>query len=370
MSFKRTGVVAAMAGLACSWIALASAQDRGRAPGAPGGPGVGRIDRITVHGKALEGNLEGDSPDRPVLVYLPPSYLADATRRFPVVYLLHGYGRSEVSFTERIASIQASGDRLDSAQGFSSAIYVMPGAQTLHKGSMYSSSVTTGDWEKFIADDLVAYIDGHYRTLATRTSRGLAGHSMGGYGALKIGTKRPEVFSSLYLMSACCLTADRTTSTEAMAAAATIKTREQAEAAAKEGGFGVSMTLAFAAAWSPNPSRPPLFFDLPIENGNVRPEIVAKWMANAPIKTIPQNAASLQQYHAIGIDVGTKDSAALYGANVQLHGLLMTLNIRHVFEEYDGDHTNRIKERVEQKVLPYFARVLASPVNPTSQSGK
>ena len=61
---------------------------------------------------------------------------------------------------------------------------------------MYSTSPTTGDWERFVAEDLVAYIDGQYRTLANRMSRGLAGHSMGGYGALRIGMKRPDVFSA------------------------------------------------------------------------------------------------------------------------------------------------------------------------------
>ena len=135
----------------------------------------------------------------------------------------------------------------------------MPSAYTLHKGSMYSDSVTTGNWEKFIAEDLVAYIDGKYRTLPTRMSRGLAGHSMGGYGALKIGMKRPDVFGSLYLMSSCCLGANRNPSPQSMAAAEAIKTREQAEEAAKAPGFGVSTTLASAAAWSPNPANPPLF---------------------------------------------------------------------------------------------------------------
>jgi enterochelin esterase-like enzyme len=319
-----------------------------------------------VHGKSLEGNLEGDSPDRDVNVYLPPSYLGDQMRRFPVVYLLHGYTGKEDTFTARLANIQESGDRLDVAQGFSSAIYVMPSAFTLHKGSMYSNSPTTGNWEAFIADDLVAYIDGHYRTLATRMSRGLGGHSMGGYGALRIGMKRPEVFSSLYLMSSCCLAADRNPSPQSMAAAEAIKTREQAEEAAKAPGFGVSTTLASAAAWSPNPSRPPLFFDLPVENGKVRPEIVAKWVANAPLEALPQYADKLKLYFSIGMEVGTKDP--LYRSNVQLHELMTKLGIRHGFEEYDGDHTNRIKERIERNTLPFFARYLASPVNPTSPS--
>ena len=145
------------------------AQGRG---GARPTTGTGTVEKITVHGKALEGNLEGDSPDREVTVYLPPSYAADQARRFPVVYLLHGYGGRDDTFTARLANLAESSDKLAAAQGFSSAIVVTPNAFSLHKGSMYSTSPTTGDWERFIAEDLVAYMDSHYRTLANRMSRG------------------------------------------------------------------------------------------------------------------------------------------------------------------------------------------------------
>ena len=84
-------------------------------------------------------------------------------------------------------------------------IVVLPDSKTLHNGSMYSSSVTTGDFEQFIAHDVVGYIDAHYRTIPERASRGLVGHSMGGYGATRIGMKHADVFGSLYIMSPCCL---------------------------------------------------------------------------------------------------------------------------------------------------------------------
>src|SRR4029079_10619536 len=91
------------------------------------------------------------------------------------------------------------------AQGVPEMIVVLPDSKTLHNGSMYSSSVTTGDFENFIARDVVAYVDAHYRARASRESRGLAGHSMGGYGATRIGMKHADVFGSLYIMSPCCL---------------------------------------------------------------------------------------------------------------------------------------------------------------------
>ncbi len=342
---------------------------QGRRGGGPGGAGVApasKVERVTVHGKSLEGNLEGDSPDREVTVYLPPSYAADPTRRYPVVYLLHGYGGDNDTFTTGLAKLAESGDRLAAAQGFSEQIVVTPNAYTLHKGSMYSNSVTTGDWEKFIAEDLVAYMDSHYRTLPARMSRGLGGHSMGGYGALRIGMKRPDVFSSLYLMSSCCLAANPNPRPESLAAAEAIKTREQAVEAANAPGFGVSVTLASAAAWSPNPRNPPLFFDLPVRNGKIRPEIVAKWVANAPLETIKDHVTALKSYYSIAVDVGTKDS--LLATNRQLNEKLTALGIPHAYEEYDGDHTNKVAERIDRSVLLFFSRNLVAPANPTSPS--
>jgi S-formylglutathione hydrolase len=363
MIVKRTTSVALVVAVAVGAAALLDAQARRAGP--PGAAAAaGTVEHVTVHGKALEGNLEGDSPDREVTVYLPPSYAADETRRYPVVYLLHGYGGRDDTFTTRLANLPQSADKLAGAQGFSDLIVVMPNAYTLHKGSMYSNSVTTGDWESFVADDLVAYVDGKYRTIAKRMSRGLAGHSMGGYGAVRIGMKRPDVFSSLYIMSACCLTANATARPEAMAAAEAIKTRAQAEESARAPGFGASTTLASAAAWSPNPKNPPLYLDLPFKDGKVRPDIVAKWAANAPLTMLEHNVPALKSYYAIAIDIGTKDS--LIGSNRQLHEAMTRQTIPHGYEEYDGDHTDRIGERIERNVLPFFSKHLVAPANPTS----
>jgi enterochelin esterase-like enzyme len=354
--------------LAVGAAAMLDAQGRrgGGPPGGgpAGGARIGTVEHIIVHGKALEGNLEADSPDREVTVYLPPSYAGDQARRYPVVYLLHGYGGRDDTFNGRLAKLPASADTLAAAQGFSEPIVVMPNAFSLHKGSMYSNSVTTGDWESFVAQDLVAYVDGHYRTIANRMSRGLAGHSMGGYGTVRIGMKRPDVFSSLYIMSACCLTANPNPRPEAMAPAEAIKTREQAEEASRAPGFGPSVNLASAAAWSPNPNNPPLYLDLPVKDGKVRPDIVAKWVANAPLEMLKQHVPALKAYYAIAIEIGTKDN--LIASNRQLHEAMTRLQIPHSYEEYDGDHTNKVGERIERNVLPFFSKILASPANPTS----
>ena len=95
----------------------------------------------------------------------------------------------------------------------------------------------------------------------------------------------------------------------------------------------------------------------------MRPDIVAKWVANAPLEMVDQHASALMRYYAVAIDIGTKDG--LIESNRRLHDALTRLRVPHYFEEYDGDHTNRIRERVERNLLPFFAKNLVSPVNPT-----
>src|SRR6185503_16429161 len=133
MRARGAGFVACAVALTAA-AALLQAQGRGgrgAGPGIGAGGGTGTLEHITVHGKALEGNLEGDSPDRDVTVYLPPSYARDQNRRYPVIYLLHGYGGRDDTFTARLASLAESSDKLAAAQGFSSAIVVTPNALTL-----------------------------------------------------------------------------------------------------------------------------------------------------------------------------------------------------------------------------------------------
>ena len=74
--------------------------------------------------------------------------------------------------------------------------------------------------------------------------------------------------------------------------------------------------------------------------------------------------ARLRGYYAIGVEVGTKDT--LLASNRQLHDAMTRLKVAHHYEEYDGDHTNKVGERIERNLLPFFAKNLASPGNPTS----
>ena len=170
-------------------------------------------------------------------------------------------------------------------------ILVMPNAYTIYQGSMFSNSATTGDWEGYVTHDLVAYIDTHYRTIATPAGRGLAGHSMGGYGTIRLAMKYPDVYSSIYILSACCLTANLNPQGQAFAQAEAVHTQDEAAKLAR----GPITMLAEAAAWSPNPKNPPFFFDLPVKDGKVQPAVAARWVANAPLAIIDQYISQSQK---------------------------------------------------------------------------
>ena len=353
-------VIALAGALACGPSLLAQVQTIVPPP-VPGAKPVA-VEHIKVHSAAIEGNLEGEPADRDVIVMLPPSYGKDSKRRYPVLYALHGYFIGAEQWSHEIHVPQTVEGAF--AQGAGEMIVVLPDSKTIYLGSFYSSSVTTGDFERFISHDLVSYIDGHYRTLPTRESRGLVGHSMGGYGASRIGMKHPDVFGTLYMMSPCCLSPmtsggpgpatdakQHMLDGEKNAAAA----KSPAELAAESPGFAAAQ-YATAAAWAPNPKNPPLFFDLPTKDGEPRPEIMAKLTANAPLAFVDQYIGNLKQYRAVAMDVGDQDGLRFDAA--KLHDVLDRYGIVNTFTIYPGTHTSAVADRFQNFVMPFFSKNL------------
>jgi S-formylglutathione hydrolase FrmB len=319
---------------------------------------MGRVEQVSVHANSLEGNLNGDSPDRAVFIYLPPGYDSNPGKRYPVVYMLHGYGlRAERWMT--LFSIEAAlntamtgtGGGVGTGERAQEMIVVNPDCYSFFDGCFYSSSVANGDWERFIAEELVAYVDTNYRTLAQRESRGLGGHSMGGYGTLRIGMKRPDVFSALYPLAAAAMF-EQGKPDDGLAAAQTLTTREAIDALR----YPSKSTMARAAAWSANPQNPPLFVDLPVVNGEEQPAIQAKWLANSILPLLGQYTHNLRHYTAIQFDVGLQDG--LLTQNERLDAAMTEAGIAHSFVTYEGDHNNRISERIETAVMPFFSKHL------------
>jgi pimeloyl-ACP methyl ester carboxylesterase len=321
--------------------------------------GQGQLITDSVRSPALEGNRLGDSPVRPLLVYLPPSYAQDVTRRYPALYLLHGFGGSPQSWVDGKYQGLAIGRAMDSLialQAVKEFIIVMPdGANALH-GSVWTNSATTGDWETYLVRDVVRYVDQHYRTIRRGPSRGVAGHSMGAGAALRLAMRYPAGFSAVYAMSPNAglpceqlTAADRETLLH-------LTRRTQADSI---GGWS-QVCLGYAAAWSPDSARPPFYADLPFHevDAAVVPDsaVIEQWRGWRLLDMAPRYREGLVRLRGIAFDVGTSDG---YASGVaQFDSLLTHLRVRHRYQTYDGDHSDRIGRRVIESLLPWFSGAL------------
>ena len=239
----------------------------------------GQIVRQKVHGLSLEKSVTGESADRSVSVYLPPSYDTSPNKRYPVVYLLHGITDTD----ETWINPWKKGDPWQTLQGvmnhgiaekrFGEMIIVMPDELTKWGGSFYTNSIVTGNWEDFTVRDLVKYIDGKYRTLARASSRGITGHSMGGYGAIKLGMKHPNVYSVVYGINPAVLGWGRDLTIENPAFTFLLTNKIASPEDAIKGGFYALGVIVVAQAFSPNPEKGPPYVDLPfaLVDGRIQP---------------------------------------------------------------------------------------------------
>jgi S-formylglutathione hydrolase FrmB len=343
------------------------------APPAPAAePRRDAIVEEVIDSRALRGNLLGDSPRRAVQVYLPPSYATSPERRYPVVYLLHGY---QGSYRQWMAggeewNIRDVTDRLIAAGKAREMIVVMPDVKNRLGGSFYTDSVATGNWEEFLCRELVAHVDRKYRTLPRSAARGIAGHSMGGYGAILLAMKRPDVFGATYAHSPAVLGWGGDLSADSPAWDTALSFRTLADFDQAQGKHYLAQALvAMAVAWSPNPDRPPFFGDYPFSGsgaGRKRDEAAwARWSANMPVYMADQYRANLARLRGIAFDVGKQDQFPHIPLTCRAFSRALTRNrIAHTFEEYEGDHNNQVPGRIATKMVPFFSRVLAAEATP------
>lgn len=305
-----------------------------------------RVAETTFESPSLAGNLEGNSTTRGVFVVTPPGYDEHPERRYPVVYFLHGYWMP--------APVQQEAFRLDEAvqaasEAGSDFIMVMPDGFSRLRGGFYSSGPTVGDYESMVADDLVNWVDANYRTIADPSSRGLAGHSMGGYGTIRIAMHRPGIFSSVYMMSACCL--------EPMVLDAEGAARIEAmtEADVANASFFELAQVSTAATWSPDPTADNfLRVDTGLRaDGTLDPLVNQRLAANSPVVLLPQFLPELNGLEGFAMDIGDQDF--LLEPNALFRRELDRYGVEYQFELYQGDHGNRIRERIRTHVLPFFA---------------
>lgn len=322
---------------------------------------TGAVINDEFHAVSLEGNLMGDSPNRSVLVYLPPDYERQKKIRYPAVYFLQGFGASDAEGRKkRFNSFVETINRLIAEGKINPVIFVMPDGSNRFGGSFYTNSIATGNWEDYIVRDLVGYVDKKYRTIAKAESRGIAGFSMGGYGAIKLAMKHPDVFGATYGTSACCMNLfpGKNPTDKQLEEAAAIKSWEDA---AKVKNFFVRVALAYAPVFSPNPSKPPFFADFPL-NKPGEPDAnaenaKARWLANIPTYMVDGYRTNLLALRGIAFDAGTKEEF-IQTPNREFSETLKRNRIEHTFEVFEGGHGDKVAERMETKILPFFSRHL------------
>lgn len=300
------------------------------------------------HSKALEGNPLGDPALRRVPIYLPPGY--EAAKRYPTLYLLAAFGNRGLKFLNDELweeNIQQRLDRLIGEGRVQPLIAVMPDASTRYGGSQYINSVATGNYEDHILE-LVGYMDGKYPTIADRDHRGIAGHSSGGFGALRFGMLHPDVFG---------LVADHSGDKyfemgfkpnfgellryfERVGEPGIMELLKDPGAGLRNGAPHEALSLlATAAAFSPNLNAP-LGFDLPIDlhSGALRPDVWARWLAFDPAEIVDKHTDALKSLRLLYLDCGRFDEYnLLYGARMFTEKL-RALGIPFHYEEYDGSH--------------------------------
>ena len=318
-----------------------------------------RTAELKIHSPSLEGNLLGDSSERSISVYLPPSYFQETNRRYPVLYVLHGNRVNRIAddfFELPRSPSQKTMDNLIKNGVAKDMIVVHPDGRNRYGGCQYANSEVSGNWADFIVKELVGYIDAHYRTLAKAESRALVGSSMGGRGVLDLALKFPDTYGIVYAMFPGQMGFER------FPREADAKLWNELTLSKNPNPTNRSLMrlLGFAVAFSPNPESPPYFADFPMslegETIHMDKEVMQRWAKFDPVEVATKDASPLLQLKALYFDCGSSDSGL---AAAKLFSKILTKqNIPHVFEEYEGGHGDRNGERMKKRVLPTISKHL------------
>jgi enterochelin esterase family protein len=331
--------------------------------------GMTRVQWDTVTSQALAGNALGDPATRRLPIILPPGYDTDPRQRYPVLYALTGFtGRGAALLNDNAwtPNLQERLDRLYAA-GMPPMIVVLPDCFTRFGGSQYLNSSATGHYEDYITTDLIPYVDQHYRTLAQPAHRGVFGKSSGGYGALVLGMRHPDLFGALACHSGdmdfdLCYRPDFPKAANAINRAGGLEAWFRAfEAKDKKdkGDFDAINIVAMAACYSPDPAAP-LGLDLPFDLHTcaLREDVWVRWLAWDPIQMLDAHEAALRKLRLLFLDCGTRDEFNLqYGAR-RFVQMLRERNIAHEHQEFDDGHM-QVTYRYNVS-LPKLAAALAA----------
>ncbi len=305
-----------------------------------------------------------------MLVYLPPSYGKEPQRRYPTIYLLHGFGGDHTFFTSAgflnvflnaLAGLDLNADlgqivtELMASGQMGETIVVMPNATNAYGGSMYERSEVIGDYRTYVAKDLVAYIDGRYRTVADPNHRGIAGMSMGGDGALSLAIEYPEVFGAVAALGPGPV--DRqmepneiddfvTAFPVACGLPSMGSTLEDVWNMTLGNAMTTSVFYANAAAITPNPKKPPFFVDLPVKypEKTAVPALWGAWVDRDLVHQVRQSGANFAKMPVLVVEGrGPTMLMAQVPGNDRLLAALYAKGVSYTYRAVPGDHLSGMR---------------------------
>jgi S-formylglutathione hydrolase len=347
------------------------------APATPLPPG--NIDIQVIPAPSLANNQFGEPAQQSIAVYLPPTY-ESSSQKYPVVYYLTGMV-TQIGSSAGYPAIQAGMDALLAEGKTREMIVVTVSGMNTLGGSFYLNSPVTGNWEDFIVQEVVGYVDAHYRTLNAPASRGITGHSMGGFGALTLAMRHPDVFGAVYSMSPAVMapdglsksmmfsTPEMINATLDVIEALSSMPEQQAKIAFRQQVLrsdpGVIMAFAYGAAIAPPGATRPPYIQYPYrrEGGQlVRDEALWQQWNNGLGgfgEKIQQYKANLEKLKAIAIDYGKQDENVYIPEGCEYIAQQLTAaGIKNTLLTFDGTHTDHISQRIEENMLPFFSEQL------------
>jgi S-formylglutathione hydrolase FrmB len=309
----------------------------------------GTLVELEIESAALEGNPLGDPARRLVLAYVPPG----EPRALPAVYFLHGFTGSARGWTNVSAFAPTVPERLDAlvaAGEIPPVVGVFPDGMTALGGTQWTNAPAVGRYQDWVADDVVAAVEARLGTIPRRDSRAVVGKSSGGYGALRLGRDRPDVFALVgaHAPDCCfeyCYLPDLpkaaaallgTADAAAWLDAAKRRARETKLAGADHAPLSV---IAMAAHYSPRPGAP-LGLELPFElpSGRLRDDVWARWLAHDPVRFVPASGEALRRLAAVFLDCGTRDEFNLRWGTRIVAELLREAGVEVEHQEFDDGH--------------------------------
>jgi S-formylglutathione hydrolase FrmB len=314
---------------------------------------AGRLDRHTFTSDLLRDNPLGDPHERPLWVYVPPGYDEHQDTRYPTVYMIQGYTGHLTMWANRTPFRQPFVETADGVFADGSVpgcVVVYVDAWTTYGGSQFVDSPGTGRYHSYLCDEVVPWVDAHYRTIAHRDSRGIAGKSSGGFGAMITPMLRPDLFGCLATHSGDNLY-EMSYLPEFAAAVRFLRKYDhditawwddfQSRVAfTKEEDQALVMLLGLCACFSTgDDGTPELPFD-PV-TGVLRPAQWQRWLDWDPVRMVPRYADAVRSWRAVWIDAGTRDEwyldvgAEAFRAEVRTAGLP---DERVRFELFDAGH--------------------------------